>query len=288
MTSSPLLSPTDTLLIFGDTGDGKTAQVGELAKHIHYTTGKKTRLYTADKGDAWGTIQHLINIGWIDLQRLTGDPWKWLSHAVQGQVLKDGQWVSSKEDIGLLVYEGLTSVAETLLIDVTDKVARGQHSGGEKRFTLGTEAGMVSSANQTDVWLIQLRMQKEVWASQNNGLPTIWTSALRRAQDDQNNPITGPEILGKAMTTAAPRWFKYSFRIEGIAEMNGEKRHVLHLGSYKDMMSGMVKVLGNARVPLDGGDVEIPNLIEPASVIEALKLLKAREKAAEAAVQQQK
>ena len=57
-------------LLYADTGEGKTAQIGGLAKHFFRTTGLKTRYYTAEPG-ASDTIEHLVEAGIVDIFDLT-------------------------------------------------------------------------------------------------------------------------------------------------------------------------------------------------------------------------
>lgn len=49
---------TETVLLYGATGSGKTGQLGEIAKWEFARTGRKTRLISADSG--WETIEHLV------------------------------------------------------------------------------------------------------------------------------------------------------------------------------------------------------------------------------------
>ena len=287
-----ILSPTDTILLYGDSGDGKTAQIGHLALAIYKESKKKTRLYPADQGGAWETVQPLINVGIIELEHyqpgVSGDPWKWVRSTTSGMVKRNGVWTRDLKDIGLLAYEGIVSYGEQLANDTATKAALGVHSGGEKRFALVTEAGTISGMNQTDYGLLQVRLREEIWLSQANGLPVVWSTSVRRlspekAQKKGIDRLIGPEIIGDAMTGAGPRWFKYCLRIEQVSPT----RHVLYLGGYRDLQAGNLKTLGNARTSLYGTDVAVPATIEPADLVKALSILKQREAAATVAVKKE-
>ena len=57
-----------TILGYGRTNSGKTANLGKLAEHVMTTTGKRTRLYTGDLGGT-ATIQPHIDLGIVDVRR---------------------------------------------------------------------------------------------------------------------------------------------------------------------------------------------------------------------------
>lgn len=133
----------DTYLLYGDTGSGKTAQIGELAIWEWEKTGKITRLISADSG--WGPIEHLIispdnppPLAWIsgakyigggiieawDIQyvknpfavttKLSEGEWPVRNDLTKGLVLKatsPEHWAT----IGQYAVEGISTVSELLL-----------------------------------------------------------------------------------------------------------------------------------------------------------------------------
>jgi GTPase SAR1 family protein len=76
-----------SILLYGDSGDGKTALIGELAEYLFRTERKVTRLYNADPG-GWATIQPYVNLGIIELIDCLAipQPWEWLDAISRGKV----------------------------------------------------------------------------------------------------------------------------------------------------------------------------------------------------------
>lgn len=120
----------DTYLIYGDTGSGKTAQIGELSKWEFSRTGRLTRLISADSG--WGPIEHLI----ISPDNPNGIIEAWDIQYVRNPFavttkLSEGEWPVRMDDkvglvmkttapehwakIGQYAIEGISTVSDLLL-----------------------------------------------------------------------------------------------------------------------------------------------------------------------------
>lgn len=266
-----------TVLLYGDSGDGKTALVGEMAEHVFKTTGLRTRLATADRGGL-ETIKPYVDLGIVQVEPLAdGDPFMWLNKVVRGERKVDGKWVRDHEGIGLWAFEGLTSVGDALMQNLSQKSAQGINIGGGSNVKFDINADgtkiTVGGSNQAHYGIVQTRIVEEVWESQRLPGWLMWTAAVKR-DDDQNSAgkVLGPAVVGKALTGEVPRWFVYSFRVGAVpGAMGAAERHVLYLGDHTDLNSGGAKGLGNTRVPLDAP--KLPATVEPASIVKALAII---------------
>jgi len=133
----------DTCLTYGETGTGKTTQIGQVAQWLFKRTGKTTRLISADS--SWGPLTDAPNLIFseenpegiievLDIQNLheEDNPFTVLS------LLSDGAWMTIKNGrrymtppspkgkplkdsrgriVGLEAIEGLTTIAELLRQD---------------------------------------------------------------------------------------------------------------------------------------------------------------------------
>jgi hypothetical protein len=279
-----LFLPTDTIMLYADTGGGKTAQIGEAAEHVAIATGKKTLLYKA-KAESTATVAPYIDAGVIDVEPLdVGDPWVAI-HAACGGKRYDrtkAAWVPTDlAAYGLVAYESMSSMALMIMQAQTKENAEGRSVGGKPAFVVkkgsGTEAVSISNNTMVDYMVVQADMTSEVWASQGLGLPIIWTSHIQRGTDEENNsPVVGPVVAGKALTTTVPRWFTYTFRLEAVPVPNGRPRHLLYVEEHTD--TGL-KGFGNARLPL--GDLPgFKPIIEPASIVAAMQQIRGAQKRA--------
>lgn len=279
---TPLLLPTDSLLLYGDTGSGKTPQVGELAEHVALSTGKQTLLYRYDRGGV-ETIRPLLNLGVVVEENLLPhpDPFVAINAAIQGERWVGGKWVKADlSKFGLLAYESLSTMAETIRLAMTKENAEGRSVGGKASFVLKRPGFNVSSNTMVDYAVVQSFLTEKTWQSQMLGLPTIWTSHVQRGQDEENNaPIVGPTVAGKALTAVVPRWFTYTFRLDAIPVANGRARHLLYIEEHTD--TGL-KGFANDRIPLGANLDGFKSMIEPASIVVAMKQIRAAQASAEA------
>lgn len=270
-----------TILLYGRSNAGKTAQIGELAEWVYKTHGLRTRLATADRGGV-GTVQPYIDLKIIELVEMGDtDPWIFLNKVVRGYVRdSNSKWVlGDNANIGLFAFESLRSVAESLMSAMATKVGQGTSIGGGSNISFNVtgdgESLKVGGSNMAMFGVAQQRITDEVWESQKLNAPYImWTSSV--SKDDDTNAagkILGPDVIGKALTAEVPRWFNLTFRIDVIpAQMGKPERHVLYLGNHVDVGAGNAAGLGNTRLPLDSGALA-SNTIEPASLVKALEIL---------------
>lgn len=281
-----------TLLLYGDSGDGKTAQVGSLAEYVFSTLGrKKTRLYCADPG-GWATIEPYVSLGIIEPIDCTNlPPWEMLAAITQGKIQQGGKWVTSlPPDLGMIAYEGYTGLADLLMQSLAKDAANNKNIGGQApavRFSQG-DANFASNS-PAHYGIVQ--GQLTTCSQESMRLPVdyvVWTATARRAADnDTTATILGPQIVGKALTSEVPRWFNYTFRLMAIPPDELTKRpgsHRLYFSDHTDMTLQGAKGLGNDRLPLDAEG--LPAYIEPASVVKALELIRAGSLSAEGKIRQ--
>jgi hypothetical protein len=280
-----------TVLLYGDSGDGKTALVGEMAEWVRAKEGKRTRLASSDRGGL-ETIRPYVDLGIIEVVELgESDPWVWLNKVSRGYIREGGKWILDPKrnaEIGLWAFEGMTSIADALMQSLAVKASQGTNvgGGGNVNFSVTAEGETVKIGgnNQAHYGVVQTRIVEEVWQSQRLPGWCLWTAAAKRDEDpNAAGKVLGPAIAGKALTGEVPRWFVYTFRVAAVPGAAGTaERHILYLGDHQDINSGGAKGLGNTRVPLDAP--KLPATIEPASVVKAVELIQASYDPAVAAI----
>lgn len=281
-----ILSNNDTILLFGHTGAGKTAQIGELAEYIFKTQGKKTQLASADRG-GWATIQPYVNLGIVRVTPLIGDPFVWLNHVVQGHTYENGKWNTTiNPEVGLWAFEGMTSICDAWMSWMADASSKGVNIGGGGSFNFKVGEGVdqlkIGSNNMAHYSVAQSQVFEKSTQSQYLPGTVLWTAGDKRGEDDAIGGVVGPQTAGKAQAGEVPRWFKYTFRIATEVSVGQEPKHVLYLDGHVEVSAKMAKGIANARVPLAGGDVvKVPSKLEPASLVKALDLIRQRGVSAE-------
>ena len=270
-----------TILLYGRTRSGKSTQIGELAEHVYKTEGKKTRLYTADRGGV-DPIKPYIDLGIIDVvEQGNSDPFIFFNKAARGFVRDgNGKWVAGdNSNIGMFAFESMTAFADALMASLAQKAGENVNIGGAANVVFNVsgdgESFKVSGNNISHYNVTQMRVTGEVWESQK--LPAsyiLWTASA--AKDDDPNAsgkVLGPAVAGKALTAEVPRWFNLTFRLDALPSQGGKpERHILYLGNHVDIGAGGAVGLGNTRTPLDAPPI-LETMIEPASIVKALQLI---------------
>jgi len=280
-----------TILLYGRTGSGKTTQIGVLAEHIKATTGKDTRLYTADNGGL-DTIASYVDLGIIHPVFLgKTDPWIWLNKVVQGYIRDaSGKWVLDKAanaTIGFYAFESAHAIAKLLKSDMEHKAALGINIGGDANTSFQTtgdgETLKIGTTKGYQKFAIpQTRVNEEMVESfKLDAEYVLWTAGVNKDDDEINTTrIVGPDVIGKMLTSSLPMDFNYTFRQDAVPVQGKPTRHVLYLGTHQDVNTGNATALGNIRRPLDAPPLT-QLTIEPADIVKALKLV--RDDAKEAA-----
>lgn len=294
--ANSVVSEHPTILLFGPTGSGKTAQIGELAEYYYKTQKKRTRLYSADRG-GWETIKAHVKLGIIEAIPMFGEVWGWIDHAVKGDKLNaKNEWVPGTDpDIALYAFEGMTSFADGAMTWMADASGRGVNigGGGSFNFSVGSattkDIKKIGSNNQAHYGVAQQQVFDKSTQSQFLPGTVLWTAGDAGGTDDVVGGVIGPQIAGKAKTGEAPRWFKYTFRIAHEIQPGMTAKHVLYTDRHSELAgTGIAQGIANARVPLSGGadqgGLDIPSKIEPASLVQVLQMIESRQVAAEIAI----
>lgn len=283
-----------TVLMYGRTGAGKTAQIGQLAEYVYHKYGKKTRLATADRGGT-GTIQPYINLGIIEVvEQLSTDIWIWVNKVTKGMIRDDqGKWILDKAknaNIGLYAFESTHGIAQLMKADMQAKAAIGVNIGGDTNTSFdvsdvgsGERLKIGSTKGYQQFSIPQGRVYDEILQSQALDAEFIlWTAGITKDDDEvSTSRVIGPDVIGKALTGVVPKDFNYTFRIDVLPAKDGKaERHILYLGSNMDMSTAGASALGNTRMPLDAPPLA-SSQIEPASITKALELIEKGGQAAE-------
>lgn len=279
-----------TICMYARSRGGKTSQLGELAEFIRVQTGKKSLVYSIDKGGI-GPLIPLMDLGIVDLvEQENTDPWIFMNKAATAHVREGGKWVKAAlADYGMIAYESLTGFSDAFMNDLALKAANGVNIGGAANVGFNVsgdgETIKVGGNNMGHYNVVQNRILSELWVSQKNDVPYIvWTASASRDDDpNASGKVIGPAIAGKAMTAELLRHFDLTFRLDCLPAAQGKpERHILYLGNSVDLAAGNAVSLGNTRVPM--GAKDLPSTIEPASLVKALALIEGAEAEAKEAI----
>jgi hypothetical protein len=267
-----------SILIFADSGDGKTTQTGCLAEKLFVEKGLRTRVYSAD-GGGWDPVKPYVEAGVMEIVDLTAvpRPWEWVNKIVQGMVpVGGGKWEVKLDGIGMVVYEGLTGIGDVLMQDLPEQASNGVNIGGSANVNFTQGDTKVGGNNVAHFGVVQSRIASAVGQSQRLDMDyVVWTALARRGQDQDNlSTILGPQAVGKALTSEIPRWFSYTFRlmvVPGNPLLKTKTEYRLYVRDHMDPTAAGAKGMGNDRTPLDA--TPLPEYIVPADIVKALELI---------------
>ena len=268
-----------SLALSGDTGAGKTTQLGELAIDDYKKTGRVMVLNTADRG-RYGSIEHIVEAGVIVVNEMgpKDSPWEWVNAAAEGQDPKG--LVPDGKVVGIRAFDSGTAIGEAVMADIA-KSPQQVGSAKTQRFRINKDT-TIGLNNENHYGLAQIYLLDTIWKStwlEQKGESVVWTFSTDRKDDATGTPVVGPKLVGHALTPAIPKWFKYHFRLDRVpADGLTPERHILYLQA-KQEIAGTGISLSNARYAL-GAEEPLPPSIEPADVAKAIALIEAGKQSA--------
>ncbi len=258
-----------TIALAGESGSGKTTQIGELAKALYAETGKKTYLATCEAG-GYDAIEHLEELGILTVERWDGesDVFTWINHVAGGERYAGGKWEKvDRTTHGLWAFDSGSGMGEECLKKLSKDAGEGKNIGGSPSFNIQLGDGSkVASNTMTHYGLTQTFMKQRI--SQAQRLPGLMLMAftLDAADDKTRGEFAGFAVAGHAMSNRLPALFRYSFRIKQELAYGDKPKHILFMQTHTD---GRMGGYSNARVPLASySDLNIS--IDPADLPKAL------------------
>jgi len=252
-------------LLYGNTGAGKTAQIGATARWMHETTGKKTILCSAD-GGGWDAVDpQLVRDGVVTVEEMRdANPWVW----IQTRFNRDFE-----TDVGLLAIDSGTGIADALLLNASELAAQGVAVGQQAVYKLNIPKTdiVIGGNNKSQYGLIQTFLLRQLAASTrvaSKGIDVLWTFG-EHYPDGGDEPVIGPRVCGRALTGVIPRHVRYTLRILLVPEVDGPPKHLLITAPMMEA-DGIRHCVANSRAPLG---VDIPTIIDPASLPEFYQML---------------
>lgn len=255
------LARPETLMVYGQSGVGKTSIANFLARMMYEDYGLTTRVVSADLG-GWGPIERegLISSGIADAFSLTGridllsDTRKlcrgyWPEIVIEDQEfeLPDGSTKTRKvkrrvlvndpvkfSKVGLYFIDGCTGMSDSLMDFCVTTMPQGDGAIGPQdvsgRYT--TEDGESIGGNSRGHFnIVQMEMHRIFSALGNLKSPVrmvCWTGMVGKGKMKRTGETCyAPQLAGDAKNADVPSWVGDCFHLEEISEQMDENGNVL-------------------------------------------------------------
>lgn len=275
-------------LIYAATKHRKTTMLAELAEYVYETTGKKTRIVTADLG-GFAPLEAHINAGIIEVWPIDTNSdslIETLGFAAQGYWPDFDKKVLKKpadnglEKVGGYGFEGITSFSDAIYDYFKRKGIRLSqdamftYKDGATEFRGGSPSHIYEAQNRT-VDLIQK-------STRIPGLKkVVWTALEARGKDEMGMPQYGPQAIGKALSGKLGPMFGNFLHIEQVVKEAGvdpttkqvklETKPVMYLRPHADAATKIPFHAGTRVTPLLAA--QLPEYLDPPSLKKLYYLL---------------
>lgn len=209
-------------LFYGDTNTTKTTQLGWVAHWLRETTGKTSRLISADPG-GWETIQADVDDGTIDAFALNGhrlNLYETVEKLCLGFWPKDVKDPESPmvpprdnglRDIGGVFFEGLKSICDLLMrvhtVDIQNISVPEMPDPTKTRILSGSYIQRFTGRSD----YMGIGDAIAAFVRDSGMLPVkrvIWTSQEQQGHNEKTNQVFyGPDIVGQKPTQNCGPWF---------------------------------------------------------------------------------
>lgn len=143
------------------------------------------------------------------------------------------------EDVGAVMFDGMTSMLSWMLSDMGQRSGRLELKGEE-----GAIGGKIISGDlklggntRSHVGFAQTRAEELVLNSlsiPNLVVPPTWTALTMEATDEGGLSIRGPKLAGRARTDEGPSWFGNCLETAVVKTDKDERQFRLYLSEYTD------------------------------------------------------
>jgi hypothetical protein len=254
----------NTALIYGDSGIGKTANLQRLASYLLTKYPEKLVRLVSSDGGGWAPFEQtgLIEAGKVKTHSLSASEFVYaeMNHLSLGYWPRgDGKWQKWGAPTSAYLIEGLESFGDNLLSHFahqSSERAGFKHSWGFKEsldaLDANSPAYYVGGLDKGHFGMVQtelLRIHKRGFAN----LPAdwvVWTSKVSRGEDSETKEtVFGPALVGTAKTTKLTGDFGDCLHLDEVM-LDGKPTRVAWFTSHQDRKTG-IKYIAKSRVTIE-------------------------------------
>lgn len=252
---------------YGDSGSGKSSLIGSMCEFMRKRyQGMKGMLYTADNTQV---LEPYIEEGLLDVYRVDSrwHPFETIDYVTRGYHPRDPfnektEMIAPTEEwfkqYLFIAHEGLTNYCDLVLSNrggLAKLMGKGEHVGpgtrpGEDAISFKDGDLEVGGNSRSGYFLIQKLAADWVRNSYQMHVPlTIWTAHEVRATED-NKPIFGPCVAGKAATKDVQKWLDALIHCHTVKQGESVEYRLYLREHYDDKIAKGIPFKALTRLPL--------------------------------------
>lgn len=250
-------------LYYGPSGEGKSSAVLALMKHLWKTQKLRSRVYVGDGSGSTYTDSGLVEAGVIELFDYSARP----NPFETSRAVCELEWPNERgilmptpkdalASLGLVCYEGL-SVMSHYIMGLTegglaDRSGKGEKIGQDSPISFKDGKITVGGNPVAHFGVAQRTMLANIERSKAFPGWVIWTAHERGAEDKiSGEKMTGPEVVGQAMTPNVSRGFQNTLHFSTAASKKKVKDPVSE--KLIDVVTNEYRVYTRDHYDPDGG-----------------------------------
>ncbi len=141
------------------------------------------------------------------------------------------------KDVGIRMYDGITSQNDWIMGDMAEKTGRGEIKGETAMGRIVSGEMVFGGSTRNHYGFAQTRSLH--WIQDAANIPghivgPIFTARKQRATDSYNVKVYGPQIAGSAKTADVPSWVANCLGASIIHDEKGRREFRLYLVNYKE------------------------------------------------------
>jgi hypothetical protein len=195
-----------------------------------------------------------------------------------GKVTEKTEVSAFFDNVGIVMFDGLTSMNEWIMGDMADKTGRGELKGETAMGRVVSGDMIFGGSTRNHYGYAQTRSAEWISDATNiQGLVIgpVFTARKQRATDANSNiKVYGPQIAGQAKTSDVPAWVGNCLGATTLLDEKGRKEYRLYLTEYKEPGDDILHLCKTRAAPgmvpdfLSDGPVD-PGTNKPVSGVEA-------------------
>ncbi len=211
-----------TLILYGDSGLGKSSQLATAAEWLYEQHRKPIRLVSAE--DSSKTIfEPLILAGIVEPLFITKsvNPVSTLRRLSRGEWYVGDKWQEPDGNYCAYIIEGLQSIAEQLQEDCREK---GRFLGEQKESAVMEDGIMVALPGRFSYNFVQLEMLRLIksFAMIPGIVRVLWSGhETKGVEEGTNTQIRGPALVGTAKTASVQKYCGALLHLDGYSQIMG-------------------------------------------------------------------